>query len=111
MTLTVTRGLIGENRTGLSTATARTQQTSQTSLQATAVRTASEAVSLGVVRVTDAALPAFRTTRSSGLSDKVRDPKDAELLADDVSERIRQEEDGDQSHTDLVYSTAREHFA
>jgi hypothetical protein len=115
MTVIVTRGLIVENKSGQKTVTARPQQTPQipqtpVSSQATGVNTANTAVALGVVRIVDAALPAVRVGRASGLSEKVRDPKEASRLAEDVGDRIRQEDEGDPAHRELVYSSAREHF-
>jgi len=118
MTVIVTRGLVGESKSGQTTVTARPQQSSQiagtsqptANSQATGINTANAAISLGVVRVTEAALPAVRVGRASGLSEKVRDPKEATRLAEDVGDRIRQEDEGDPAHRELIYSSAREHF-
>jgi len=113
MTVNVIKGLIGENKSGLSTAATRPQTQNAATTANIAARTASAAASLGAIGGSEASLATVRVARSTGLSEKIRDPKEAQKLADDVSERIRGEGEGEgaQAHSNLVYSSARDHFA
>ena len=113
MGIKVVQGLIGgppvQANDSSSTNHQNATQSAQAGLQA--VIRASSAVS-SVVATSEAVISSVRTTKAAGSGvEKLRDPEQAKNLAENIADRIRDNDDGLDAHSDLEPISAREHFS
>lgn len=114
MAVKVVQGLIGSPKTEIKsnplTQVDNQSLTEQSLRQANSAATANTAVSASRSLNNDAVITTLRSSRQTSSGEKIRDPKVAREVADDVAQRIRDNPESVDAHGGLKGASAREHL-